>query len=79
MLRLAAIAMLFVVLALPACETGQIVPEPGAITLEDAMASVGRGLVAMKEAQDTLRTGLIPSHVEVTFNISATATDARKL
>lgn len=61
------------------CNSDRIVPEPGEITLQDAMRSVGEGLVAMKAAQESLRTGLVPSEVVVTFNISANATDEEKL
>ena len=65
--------------ALASCRSTTIVPEPGKITLEDAMKSVGAGLVAMHSAEGNLRTGLVPSEVTVTFNISASATDAEKL
>ena len=61
-----------VILALASfsCAT-TVVPKPGEITLEAAMTSVGKGLIAMRKAQGGLRTGLIADDVEVTFNISA--------
>lgn len=62
-----------------------VVPKPGKITLEDAMKSLGRGLVAMKLAQvqenggNPFQTGLVPSEAEVTFNIVAAGKDETKL
>ncbi len=61
------------------CATGKIVPEPSNITLEAAMKSVGEGLKQMKEAQGHIKTGLLPSEVTVTFNVTASATDNTKL
>jgi len=61
------------------CGTKWIVPEPGKITLQDAMKSVGEGLKQMKEAQGNIKTGLLPSEVTVTFNVTASATDSTKL
>jgi hypothetical protein len=54
--------------------TGKVIPEPGKITLEDALESVGTGL--QKLQAKNLKTGLIASEVDVTFNISANAKDA---
>lgn len=57
-----------------------ITPEPSKnITLEAAMKSVGTGLREMREAQGDKLSGLIPSEVEIQFNISASATDTAKL
>ncbi|MEW8000828.1 MAG: hypothetical protein AB2795_19985 [Candidatus Thiodiazotropha endolucinida] len=57
-----------------------ITPEPSNnITLEAAMKSVGTGLREMREAQGDKLSGLIPSEVEIQFNISASATDTAKL
>jgi hypothetical protein len=39
------------------------------ITLEDAMASIGRGFHQMKESEQGLRTGLLPDTVTVTLNV----------
>lgn len=64
---------------LAGCCSSRSMPAPGAISLEDAMKSVGTGLVAMHAAEGGLKTGLVPSEVTVTFNISASATDASKL
>jgi hypothetical protein len=79
MSRLTALLTLVPVAVLSGCNTGQIVPEPGKITLEEAMTSVGKGLANMKAAEGGIRTGLSPSEVTVTFNISASATDTGKL
>jgi hypothetical protein len=67
------------VLCISACATGQIVPKPSDITLEEAMKSVGKGLTEMKEAQGDMRTGLLPSEVTVSFNVTASASDSKKL
>lgn len=62
-----------------------VVPEPSKISLESALRSVGKGLVEMKQGQteqnkgENFMTGLIPSEVEVTFNISASGTDNGKI
>jgi hypothetical protein len=62
-----------------------LVPEPGKITLEDALASVGRGLVTMKQEQIKVNagkefvTGLVPSEAEVTFNVHAAGKQDGKL
>jgi len=69
----------FAVLALMGCCSSHIVPEPGKITLQEALKSVGEGLYEMKEAQKNLKTGLVPSEVTVTFNVTASATDTGKL
>jgi hypothetical protein len=61
------------------------VPKPGNITLEDALESVGRGLVQMKKAEleanegKDFKTGLLASEAEVTFNISAAGSQGGKL
>jgi len=60
-------------------------PQPGKITLEEALASVGRGLVELKKSQlaandgKEFRSGLLPSEAEVTFNISASGEQSGKL
>jgi hypothetical protein len=56
-----------------------VVPNPSAITLENAMYSVGAGLREMRRGEGDLRTGLIPEEVEVTFNISASGDQGGKL
>lgn len=74
------------------CAT-MVIPEPGKVTLEEALSSVGRGLVQMKQAQTdqmkqdqatqndkgVFKSGLIPSEVEVTFNITASGQQGGKL
>jgi len=59
--------------------TKWIVPEPSKITLEAAMKSVGEGLKQMKTAEGDIKTGLLPSEVTVSFNVTASATDSTKL
>ena len=66
-------------LLLSACAATKVVPEPSDITLESAMKSVGEGLKQMKEAQGDIKTGLLPSEVIVTFNVTASASDNSKL
>ncbi len=62
-----------------------VVPSPGKITLEEALKSVGRGLVAMKNAEieenngKEFKTGLMASEAEVTFNVVASGTQDAKL
>jgi hypothetical protein len=46
----------------------QVVPKPGTITLEDAMRSVGKGIVEMRNAQGEVKTGLLTDEVTVVFN-----------
>ena len=65
--------------ALVGCASSHIVPQPGKITLENALKSVGQGLYDMKVAQKDVKTGLVPSEVTVTFNITATGSDDAKL
>lgn len=66
------------------CAT-MVEPQPGKITLEEALSSVGRGLVELKKSQLTandgkeFRSGLLPSEAEVTFNISASGEQSGKL
>lgn len=50
----------------------QVVPRPGTITLEEAMRSVGQGIVEMRQAQGGVKTGLLTDEVTVVFNVSAT-------
>ncbi len=66
-------------MALAGCATETIVSQPSRITLENALKSVGQGLYDMKEAQKDVKTGLIPSEVTVTFNITASGSDDGKL
>lgn len=66
-------------LSMSACATGKIVPDPSNITLEAAMKSVGEGLKQMRDAEGGVKTGLLPSEVTVTFNVTASATDSKNL
>ncbi|MCB1232332.1 MAG: hypothetical protein KDN19_18945 [Verrucomicrobiae bacterium] len=76
--------ILVAMLPLASCAS-RVVPKPGAITLEAALDSVGRGLVSMKQAQlqqnngEDFTTGLLPSEAEVTFNVVASGKDSGKL
>jgi hypothetical protein len=56
-----------------------VVPKPGKITLEDAMRSVGQGIVEMRKAQGEIKTGLFTDEVVVVFNISATGEQGGKI
>lgn len=57
----------------------QVVPRPGTITLEDAMRSVGQGIVEMRKAQGEVKTGLLADEVTVVFNVSATGEQGGRL
>lgn len=68
------LVLAFGILTLGGCNNaGRVVPEPGKITLEQAMKSVGVGLKKLRE--ENTQTGLIATEVDVTFNISASAKD----
>jgi hypothetical protein len=72
-------AFLLISCGVTACSADKIVPQPSNITLEAALVSVANGLQQMKHAEGDLRTGLLAAEVEVTFNVTASATDANKL
>ncbi len=72
-----ALLLVSTVLLLNGCATSRIA-DPGKITLQQALVSVAEGLDQMAQAQKR-KTGLVPSEVDVTFNITASATDAGKL
>lgn len=55
------------------------VAEPGEITLEDALKSVGTGLYEMKEAEKDVKTGLVVDSVTVAFDLKASADDSGHL
>lgn len=57
---------------------GELV-NPSEVRLEEAMQSVGEGLSRMKTAQGEMKTGLIPTEVEIKFNLAASATEKGKL
>jgi len=76
--KLRNIVLIILALGLAGCAR-TVVPQPGAITLEQAMKSVGTGLRAMREAEGGLKTGLIADEVQVTFNITASGTDSGSL
>lgn len=52
---------------------------PSEVTLENALEEVGRGLKKMYDAEQGLKVGLIPSEIEVKFNLAASAKDSGKL
>ena len=55
-------------------------PEPGKITLTDAMKEVGTGLNSMYEIRSKgLNSGLLPAEVTIVFNVSASTKDSGKL
>ena len=61
--------------AVTSCATTTVVPEPGKITLREAMEEVATGLNGMYEIRaNSPKSGLLPSEVTVVFNISASAT-----
>lgn len=73
-------ALLLFMNAVTSCATTTIVPEPGKITLREAMEEVATGLNGMYEIRaKSPKSGLLPSDVTVVFNISASATDKGKL
>lgn len=77
------------------CCTNRVVDSPKSITFVQALHDVGQGLAEMKAAElETLRTnsalheqygktdfvtGLFPSEVDVTFNVTASAANANQL
>lgn len=58
-------------ISLSGCGLFQQTAKPSEITLVNAMRDVGLGLRAMHDAQKGMTTGLIPSAVDVTFNVAA--------
>ncbi len=78
--KLIQIPLAAVVLFAGCCTTGSQKPggaNGGAgtgdgIKLEDAMASIGRGLHDMKDAEDGVRTGLLPDTITITLNVAVT-------
>lgn len=77
------------------CATNRVVDSPRSITFVQALHDVGQGLAEMKAAElETMRThptlsgqygktdfvtGLFPSEVDVTFNVTASASNANQL
>jgi hypothetical protein len=69
-----------VMISATACASRQVVPHPASeITLEQAMRSVGVGLRELREEAGEPKTGLMPSSVDITFNVTATGKDDGKL
>ena len=74
------LAILIGMITITGCATTTVVPEPGKITLREAMEEVATGLNRMYEIRaNSPKSGLLPSEVTVVFNISASATDKGKL
>ena len=74
------LAILIGMITITGCATTTVVPEPGKITLREAMEEVATGLNRMYEIRaNSPKSGLLPSEVTVVFNISASATDNGKL
>ena len=83
------------VLMFTGCATNRVVDAPKSITFVQALHEVGQGLAEMKAAElETMRTnsalsaqygktdfvtGLFPSEVDVTFNVTASAANANQL
>lgn len=65
--------------ALMNCASKQVVSEPSEITLENAVAAVVKVLKKLQETEKDVGTGLVPSEVVLTFNITASGTDDQKL
>ncbi len=65
--------------ALISCASKQVVSEPSEITLENAVAAVVKALKQLQETEKDVGTGLIPSEVVLTFDITASGTDDQKL
>ena len=65
----AAVGLIALVSVVTACNTGKIVPEPGKITVEDALEDVGKGINRMYATKDDekLSVGLLPSEVVVSL------------
>jgi hypothetical protein len=86
---------LLAVLSFTGCCTNRVVESPKSITFVQAMHDVGQGLAEMKAAElETMRTnsalheqygktdfvtGLFPSEVDVTFNVTASSSNANQL
>jgi hypothetical protein len=73
--------VLLVIVELSGCGgANHVIPQPGKITVEEALEQVGRGLNQLYViGKDQPRSGLIPSEVTIDFNISASTTDTSKL
>ena len=65
------LAWVLIALPLTGCGLFQQTAKPSEITLVEAMRNVGAGLKEMQDAQGGLRTGLVASSVDVTFNVAA--------
>ncbi len=61
------------------CASKQVVSEPSEITLENAVSAVVKALKQLQETEKDIGTGLIPSEVVLTFNITASGTDDQNL
>lgn len=79
MKRIVSCSLLVAALVFSGCASTRVVDNPGKITLEEALKSVGQGLHDMKDAMKDVKTGLVPSEVTVTFNITASGSDTGKL
>src|SRR5437879_6493057 len=63
-----------------ACALVTAGPEPGKITLTEAMREVATGLNAMYDIRSKgPKSGLLPGEVTIVFNVSASTKDAGKL
>jgi hypothetical protein len=72
------VPVLVTILLAGCCETGpkQTNNADDSITLENALASIGRGLYQMKTNEQGVSTGLLPDTVTVTLNVGASQSQA---
>ncbi len=61
------------------CASKEVVSNPSEITLENAVAAVVNVLEQLQKTEKDAGTGLIPSEVVLTFNITASGTDNQTL
>jgi hypothetical protein len=75
--RFAAISVLGAIVLAGCCSCPpnptQVGGNTNVVSLVDAMRSVGKGLAALKEAENGLKTGLLPDTVTITLNVAASA------
>ncbi len=75
-IELCGVSLLITTLLPGCCMTGsQSNNSRGSITLEDAMASIGRGFYQMKTNEQGVSTGLLPDTVTVTLNVGVSHSD----
>ena len=75
-----ALVLMIACVSTQGCNSWKIIGDPQQISIQDAMRDVGEGLALMHEKleEKNLKFGLLPSEVDITFNISAKSTDNQK-